>query len=142
MQIQRIQTLFLLIAAILTAIFCFVPYAIYTPAELDPDSMTSAMVKDTPALMVLNLVLVALLFFTIFAFRNLKQQMRLTILAIVLICVSMVTTGFIIYGSLPNAVPVLLGGVSLLVIALVFALLAYRGMSRDRKLLASLDRLR
>lgn len=132
----------LLIAAILTAIFCFVPYAIYTPAELTSDSMTPVFVKDTPALMILNLVLVALLIFTIFCYKNLKQQMRMTIIGIVLICASMVTTGFIIYGTLPNATPVLLGGVSLLVIALVFALLAYRGMSRDRKLLASLDRIR
>lgn len=142
MQIQRIQTLWLLIAAIVTAIFCFVPYAIYTPAEAVPDSMTSAFVKDTPALMVLNLVLVALLFFSIFFYKNLKQQMRMTVVAIVLICASMVTTGFIIYGKLPDATPVLLGGVSLLVIALIFALLAYRGMRRDRDTLASLNRLR
>ena len=142
MQIQRIQTLMLLIAAILTAIFCFVPYALYCPDEMVPESMTSAYVKDTPALMVFNLVLVALLFLSIFFYRNLKQQMRMTIVSIVLICVSMVTTGFIIYGQLPHATPVLLGGVSLLVIALVFALLAYRGMRHDRNLLRGLDRLR
>ncbi|MDE7467543.1 MAG: DUF4293 domain-containing protein, partial [Muribaculaceae bacterium] len=121
MQIQRIQTLFLLIAAIITAIFCFVPYALYTPETMTAESMTAAMVKDTPALMVLNLVLVALLFFSIFMYKNLKQQMRMTVVSIVLICVSMVTTGFIIFGKLPNATPVLLGGVTLLIISLVFA---------------------
>ena len=66
----------------------------------------------------------------------------MTVVSIVLICVSMVTTGFIIFGKLPNATPVLLGGVTLLIISLVFALLAYRGMRNDRRLLSSLNRLR
>lgn len=140
MQIQRIQTLMLLIAAIFVGIFCFVPYATYTPDEAS--EAISAFVKDTPALLLLNLCLAALLLVTIFMYHNLKRQILMTILAVVLICCSMVATGFYILGALPHATPVLLGGVALLVLALLFALLAYRGMRRDRRLLASLNRLR
>ena len=41
-----------------------------------------------------------------------------------------------------NAEPILLGGVSLLVLALLAGLLAYRGLRHDRNLLRSADRLR
>ena len=68
--------------------------------------------------------------------------MRMTILSVVLICASLVTSGFIIFGKLENATPVLLGGVVLLIAALVFALLAYRGMRKDHETLRSMDRLR
>ena len=43
---------------------------------------------------------------------------------------------------MPDAQPVLLGGIMLLVVVLVLALFAYRFMGRDRKLLSSYDRLR
>ena len=93
-------------------------------------------------LLILNIVVAALLLITIFMYHNLRQQMKMTILAIVLICASMVTSGFVIGVGMENATPVLLGGVVLLVLALLFALLAYRGMKRDHKLLRSMDRLR
>lgn len=139
MQIQRIQTVMLLIAAILVGIFCCVPFASVKAAEA-AESVVYA--KDAPVLLVLNIAIAVILIIVIFMYRNLRQQMRMTILSALLICGSIVTSGFIIYVGYDNATPVLFGGVILLVLALVFALLAYRGMSRDHNLLRSMDRLR
>ena len=129
----------LLIAAIFIGVFCFTPFATVAAEGAEPTAM---FVKDAPVLLILNIVVAALLLITIFMYHNLRQQMKMTILAIVLICASMVTIGFVIGVGMENATPVLLGGVVLLVLALLFALLAYRGMKRDHKLLRSMDRLR
>ena len=138
MVIQRIQSLMLLIAAVLTAVFCFVPFA-----SVETGSAVSAvMVKDAPVLLILNIVVGLLMFLIIFMYRDLRRQMRMTLLAMVLLCASIVTCGFIVFVGIPGAELVLLGGVSLLVLALLFALLAYRGMKRAHRLLTSADRLR
>ena len=129
----------LLIAAIFIGVFCFTPFATVAAEGAEPTAM---FVKDAPVLLILNIVVAALLLITIFMYHNLRQQMKMTILAIVLICASMVTSGFVIGVGMENATPVLLGGVVLLVLALLSALLAYRGMKRDHKLLRSMDRLR
>ena len=139
MQIQRIQTIMLLIAAILVGMFCFMPFA---RIPMENAAAQAVFVKDAPVLLILNVVIAALLLIVIFMYRNLRQQMRMTILSIVLICASMATSGFIIFGRFEGAEPVLFGGVLLLVLALVFALLAYRGMRHDHRLLRSMDRLR
>lgn len=124
----------LLVAAILVGIFCFSPFA-HTDAE-------QIYTSDAPVFMILNIVIAALLLIVIFMYKNLKKQKRMTILCMVLICASIVTSAFIMFANDPHATPVLAGGVILLVFALVFAMLAYRGMSRDHKLLRSVDRLR
>lgn len=140
MQIQRIQTLMLLIAAVFVALFCFTPFASHIPTE--NAEVVKIFAKDAPVLLVLNLLIAVLLIIVIFMYKNLRQQMRMTILSMVLICASIVTSGFIIFAGFDNATPVLFGGLLLLIVALVFALLAYRGMSRDSNLLRSMDRLR
>ena len=138
MQIQRLQTLMLLIAVILVAVFCFVPFGTVAAQPHD----IAVFVKDAPALLVLNIAIAVLLFITIFMYHDLRRQMRLTILSLILICSSAVTALFILSRAYDNATPVLLGGVGLLVLALIFGLLAYRYMRRDKHLLASADRIR
>lgn len=130
----------LLLAAALVAIFCMTPFATAVPAE--GAEMAKVFAKDAPVFLVLNITIAALLLIVIFMYKNLRQQKRMTILSIVLIACSIVTGGFIIFAGYDNATPILFGGVLLLIFALVFALLAYRGMDHDDKLLRSADRLR
>lgn len=139
MQIQRIQTLMLLVAAILTGLFCCMPFA---SREVGDAASQALYAKDAPVLLVLNIAITVLLLIVIFMYKNLRQQMRMTVLSIVLICGSIVTSGFIIYVGYADATPVLAGGVLLLVAALVFAIVAFRGMKHDHHLLRSMDRLR
>lgn len=141
MVIQRIQTLFLLLAVVFMAMFCLTPFATLDCAE-SAESWAPVFVKDAPVFMVLNLVIAVLLFLGIFMFKNLRQQMKVTLVSIVLICASIVTFGFVLFVGMPGAHIIWTGGVLLLVAALICALFAYRGMKKDHKLLTSYDRLR
>ena len=142
MVIQRWQSLLLLVAGILMALFCCTPYAIRTAAETAIEGPSAIYVKDAPVFMVLNIVVAALLFIAIFLFKNLKLQMRVTMASILLIAASMVTCGFILWAAEPDAELLWTGGVLLLVFSLVCAISALRFMRKDYKLLRSNDRLR
>ncbi len=139
MQIQRIQTLMLLIAAIFMAVFCFTPFASIQAGNAAAQAIYA---KDAPVLLVVNILIAVLLVLSIFLYKDLRRQMKLTILSMVLICVSIVTSFFYIYAGFEGATPILFGGVMLLVLAVIFALLALRGMRHDHHLLRSVDRLR
>lgn len=138
MVIQRWQNLLLLIAAILMIIFCSTPYATRSVAE----SVSPVFVYEAPVLLIINLVITVLLVLGIFLFKDLKRQMTVTLISIMLVCASIVTCGFVLYAGMPDATIVWTGGVLLLVVALVCALAAYRFMRKDRNLLRSYDRLR
>ncbi|MDE5684650.1 MAG: DUF4293 domain-containing protein [Muribaculaceae bacterium] len=140
MVIQRLQTLFLLIAVVLMCVFCCTPWASHAAegvAEASP-----VFVSEAPVLLILNIVIAVLLFISIFMFKNLKRQMTVTVLSIILICASMVTCGILLYTAYPGATFIWTGGVLLLLVALVCVLFAYRFMKKDHKLLTSYDRLR
>lgn len=139
MQIQRIQTLYLLLAAIFTGLFCFLPYAVVSITEVES---AKVLVSETPVLLIFNLTITILLLITIFMYRNLRQQIKMALLNIWLIVGSVITTLLYIYVGADNAVPAFDGGVILLVLAFGFAFGAYRRMKHDQKLLSSADRLR
>lgn len=141
MVIQRMQTVFLFVAAVLMVLFTFMPFASQT---IDAQ-VVNLHPKDFPVYMILNLLVAVLLVISIFTFRNLKQQKKVTLLSMLLIVCSAVTGGFLLYG--PNAPKgavelVWAGGILLLIGALAFALLAYRGISKDQRILSSYDRIR
>ena len=142
MVIQRWQSVFLLLAAILMALFTFMPFASVTFAELQAIDISP---KDFPVYLVVNLLTIVLLLISIFLYRNLKLQKKITKLSILLVCGSAVTGAVIMYG--PNApegtvAPIFAGGVLLLVGAVIFATLALRGIKKDQRTLASYDRIR
>lgn len=140
MVIQRWQSLLLLIAVVLMAVFCCTPWA--SQAAEGVAEATPVFVSDAPVLLILNIVIAVLLFLSIFMFKNLKRQMTVTLLSIILICTSMVTCGIMLYTAYPGAGLIWTGGVLLLLVALVCAVFAYRFMKKDHKLLTSYDRLR
>lgn len=139
MVIQRWQSLFLLIAAILMGVLCTMPMAAVTAAD---GAQTTMFVKDAPVLLTVNLVVAALLLVAIFMYNNLKRQMTVTLMSILLIAVSAVTGGIILYKQTPEAELMWLGGTLLLTGALIFAISAYKRMQHDQRLLRSYDRLR
>lgn len=139
MQIQRIQTLFLLLAVALMCVFCLTPYAITTGAD---GADASVYAKDTPVLLIVNACIGVLLFLNIFMYRNLRRQMTLTLVSILLLAGSTVACGMVVTVGLPDSRLIWTGGILLLLAALVLAILAYRGMRSDKRKLASYDRLR
>ncbi len=148
MVIQRLQTLYLLVAAILMAAFAFCPSVLigsdgqqYVLGVLNsgiaphthPDTLLSAIT----ALSILLTVV------TIFKFRNLNLQLRLcsinaALSITLLIVIAIITMVLGNNGNQPtptiyNLLPVL---------AFVFYVLAYRGVKHDKKLLSNSERLR
>lgn len=141
MVIQRWQNLLLLIAVVLMCVFCATPYAEFGAVDASA-SVTPVYVADAPVFLILNVVIAVLLIIALFLFRNLKRQMTVTLISIVLLCASLLTCGFMLYNAMPDAHVIVFGGVILPVLALVCAVAALRFMRKDRNLLRSYDRLR
>ena len=141
MVIQRWQSVWLLFAAILVAIFCFMPVAVITDTSAGlPADLTMA---DFPVIAVVNSLVALLLFIAIFLYKNTRVQKTVTLLSMLLICVVAAVTAFLTFSGNDEATRIEIGGsVVLLVGALVFAAMAYRGIRHDEKLLRAADRLR
>lgn len=142
MVLQRWQSVWLLFAAILVALFCFVPVAMISgpSVELAEANMTMA---DFPVLAIVTGLVALLLFIAIFLYRNTRRQKTVTLLSMLLICVVAVVTIILTFSERDEATRVEIGGSVLLLLgALVFAAMAYRGIRHDEKLLRAADRLR
>lgn len=137
MMIQRIQTVYLLIATVLAGFFCCSSFGTFKAEE----AMVSMYPKDFPVMLIVGLLVAVLLFISIFLYKDLRRQKTVTLVSMLLIVVLEVTGCFILFGG-EGAMIEWTGGAVLLIGALVFALLAYRGMSRDQKLLRDSDRIR
>lgn len=133
MVIQRIQTLWLILATILMVIIGLRPFA-WVDA-------TPVYLNEYPVLAVLNWLVACLLFIAIFTYRNLKLQKTICLVSLLLMVV-LAVTGFIYQQRmLPEATPEWGGGVLLLIPAAVLDVLAYQGIGRDQKKLRNSDRL-
>lgn len=141
MVIQRWQSLLLLLAVILMGIFCSTPYAHIAAVEATA-APTPVFVYEAPVFLTLNITVAVILFIAIFLYKDLRRQMTVTLVSIVLICASIVMGAFMLFSTMPDAELVWTGGVLLLLVALVCAIAAYRFMRKDRNLLRSYDRLR
>lgn len=138
MQIQRIQTVYLIITIILIGMFCTSSLGSLTVEE----SITQIMVKDYPVLLIVGIATAVLLLINIFLFKNLQLQKRVTLISMLLMATLCVSALFIIYGAVPGAQMLWVGGVLILIGAMLFALLAYNGMKKDEKKLRDSDRIR
>lgn len=142
MVIQRWQSVWLLIAAILMAVFCFVPMALVPAQEFaaEPQLLHPT---DIPVFFVINIVVAVLLLLAIFLYKNTRRQKQVTLVSILLIVVMVVTECILLFSWDTTAGRVeWLGSVFLMLGALVFAAMAYRGITNDEKLLKAADRLR
>lgn len=139
MVIQRWQTVLLALAVIVMAIFCSTPFATVSATA---EQVESVYLKDAPVLMIVSILIGVVLFLSIFMYKDLKRQMTMTLVSMVLLVAAIVTGIFIVYYAMPDAQLVIFGGVTLLVVTFVLAFGAYSMMNRDRKLLDSYNRLR
>lgn len=134
MQIQRIQTVWLIVAFILAVTSMCFPW-------LKIDAVTVDVKTDIP-LLVLSLLAVLMPLIAIFMYGNLRRQKRVTALGALM---AMLTVGYAVslsyLGPNPEAELCITAQV-LMTLSAVFDLLARRGMVHDEKLLRSADRLR
>lgn len=148
--IQRIQTLYLLIATALMAVAIFTPVAQFFDGTQEY-TLTAFALKDAagvtaqPALyMGILLALAGLLpFIVIFLFKNRQLQIRLCGAEIVLLLGSVIVMGIYFYHSTRLFdVSSLKIGIAMPLIAIIFVALAIRSIFRDEVLVRSLDRIR
>jgi hypothetical protein len=142
--IQRKQTLWLFLAALLNAGVLYFPLYKYTMVAGSPDLLLR--VSDHYPSLILAVVMIFIPVVTIFLFGNRKQQMRLTIYSIVAE-LAFIGTLILRTTSLNKQIPAPISGSywigSILpVIALVLLFMAIAGIRKDEKLVKSVDRLR
>ncbi len=142
MVIQRWQSVLLLLAVVFMSMFCVTPYAILEVANGVTSSFEPA---TSPVFLILNVAVAILLLIDIFLFKNLKLQMRIAKMNIILIVASIISLGVMCYTMVTSASSdtfEITYSVLYIVAALLCAIFALRFMRRDHKLLSSYDRLR
>ena len=140
MVIQRWQSVYLLIAAILMACYASLSGCEYVSSDVsnvvDADVLQEVLMWP---FLSLTILISALSLVSIFKFKNLKLQKTLCSVCIVLTVVLMASLVVLLYGQTDinfyysNLLPLL---------AVVAYVLAIRGISKDQKTLSSYDRLR
>lgn len=149
MVIQRIQSVYLLIAVILMVVFAFFPALtfelggrqfVYGALEAGKVGVT-----HIDPLMLMLVVLISLLaLIDIFLFKNLQRQMTVCFVDIIIGLAMLVAIGIqAFYVNGKDGVTLTWQWYLLLpVLSIVFLMLAHKAMSRDKKMLRDSDRLR
>lgn len=156
--IQRIQTVYLAIAAIVLAVVFFFPIITYiNEGQIWLEVYLKGFQDNSsPALGLSNLMLlplqllngIAILMavFSIFLYKNRKMQMRMARLGIVIVLV-MVALIFFYFGNTLAKVTSTIpdfnhAGTYLILVSLVMFVMANRSIQKDDKLVRAADRLR
>lgn len=145
--IQRIQSIFLLLAGGASFSLFGLPFALTTEAvatsQLFADSAYNLM--DTPALMAMFGLAGLLAIVSVFIFSNRKLQMRLIIFAFIANLLGVVLAiVFYMQNSQDIGDTMVNDGVGMYLplASFILLLLAYRYVNKDEKLVRSMDRLR
>ncbi len=145
--IQRIQTIFLVLAAACAFGLFALPFATSAQstnaASLFADGIYD--INDHMGLLILFCAAGGLALLSIFLFKNRKQQLLVGRFAIIANIIGIILTLYLIFqeGGITGDTEVNEQlGVGLPILFLVFAFLAQRFISKDEKLVRSMDRLR
>ncbi len=153
--IQRIQSLYLLIAAIFVVVLFFVPlaglsgkegnlYLVYLSGVVSEGSLNGAANQKSWPLLIYTCLVLVLLVWTIFRYGNRAIQLRLSYIAILLLIGLTALIYYYVWNSQNS-----LGGIyslkiyfSFPLVSAVFVYLAVKGIAKDEKLIKSIDRIR
>ncbi len=142
--IQRIQSIYLLLATAFMATFLFLPFAYIDGNNLQSVSTQGILTSDgnmlhTWGFFTFGAVSALITFITIFLYKNRPLQMRLCRISIIFIVCLYAIIGFLYLAKLAvTPLPTLI----IPAVALVLNLLAYRSIKKDERLVRSLDRVR
>ena len=134
MVIQRWQSVFMFVAALLMVAVNFMSWGVF-------DGGVSITPVDIPAMLTINIVTAILLVVAIFMFRNMSLQKTLVRISAVFVLVSALVGGLVIYNNEGIALN-WGGGILAMVAALLFTVMAMVRISADERLLKSADRIR
>lgn len=149
MVIQRIQTVYLLIAVILMVVFAFFPALTFELGDKTVlygalESGRAGVMHINPLLLTLVILISLLALIDVFLYKNLQRQMTVCFVDIIigiamLIAISIQAfyvgnrDGWIVSWQWYLILPVL---------SIIFLMMAHKSMSRDKKKLLDADRLR
>jgi len=149
--IQRKQSIWLLLAAILTFLGFFLPFGINQQSYAGSEVITeiNLYAKSDIVLTILASVASLLSLLIIFLYKNRSMQMKLTSLAI-LLNLGLVIYSFVIASKADIGNKFIIGilgsqlyiGILLPVLSVIFLGMAYNGIKSDDKLVKSTERLR
>jgi O-antigen/teichoic acid export membrane protein len=138
--LQRIQSLYLLVATILQSLLFVLPFATAEKATEGPFLDGDLDLYDNVILLSVLIVAATFSFICIFLFKNRKLQMNISLGVIVL---SIILSGLAAYFAFGSGIAASIGiGLFIPIIAIVFNFLAYRGIKSDDDLVKSSNRLR
>jgi len=149
MVIQRIQSVYLLIAAILMAVFAFFPALTFELGgrEFVYGALEAGKVGVThidPLMLTLIALIVLLAVIDIFLFKNLQRQMTVCFVDVIIglaMFVAICIQAFVV-GSKDGVTVMWQWYLLLPALSVIFLLLAHKSMSNDKKKLRDADRLR
>lgn len=149
MVIQRIQTVYLLIAVILMVVFAFFPALTFELGDKTVlygalESGRAGVMHINPLLLTLVILISLLALIDVFLYKNLQRQMTVCFVDIIIgiamliaICIQAFYVGnrdgWIVSWQWYLILPVL---------SILFLMMAHKSMSRDKKKLLDADRLR
>ena len=136
--LQRIQSIYLLLAATAIVVFNFVSLGI----DETPDGDLVVLGKTIMPIFILSLVIAAFSFINIFLYSNRKLQMTVCRINLFLISCLIGISIFFLFGN-PKGVIEMPGiGLIMPVFTFLFSFLALKKIDVDEKLVRSIDRLR
>ena len=135
--LQRIQTLYLLLAAAVSAAICiFVPYGVDA-------NKVELYAYNNPIIFGLFIISAALSIITVFLYRNRKLQFVMGRINIIL---NLILLGVFVYWSLTISGETMISekgiGMIIPVISIVLLVMANKAIKKDEDLVKSVDRLR
>jgi len=141
--IQRIQTVFLLLATLVSASLLYFPL-FELPAMAPDPAPREFMITSSALLLILNAAIGVFSFVVIFLFKNRSLQLKACRLVLILIFIMI---GLLFYTSdtLSNGLDqkvIFKIGTYLPLLQVIFVFLAHRGIKKDDELVRSADRLR
>lgn len=149
MVIQRIQSVYLLIAVILMVVFAFVPALTFELADKTVlygalETGRAGNLHINPLLITLIILISLLAFIDIFLYKNLQRQMTVCFVDIIIGLAMLVAIGIqsFVVGNREGWTVSWQWYVLLPVLSIIFLMMAHKAMSRDKKKLLDADRLR
>lgn len=149
MVIQRIQTVYLLIAAILMAVFAFFPALTFELGgrEFVYGALAAGKVGVThidPLMLMLIILITFLTIVDIFLYKNLQRQMTVCFITIIIglaMFIAICVQAYLV-GTRDGVTLVPMWYLILPALSILFLAMAHKAMSNDKKKLRDSDRLR
>ncbi len=144
--IQRIQSIYLALAAIALALLFMIPFA--TSTEAIPNMLQDKVynIQDSPILIGLTVIGILVSVVAIFLYSNRGLQARISYFSIICSILLPLVAVLLIYneGTVTTKADKIHDGFGIYIpiISLIFSILAVRSIGKDDQLVKSMDRLR